>query len=325
VSPPRSPGDAGDEVPQPSAHLEAALRTVYAALPDAFMAVRKGLVAQAKGDGDAAGAAAIGRLRKPSTAAWAVNLLAREEPGLVEELVDLGVRMRTAQSRLDTATLTSLRPERDRVVAGVVAAAARLVAEAGRTLSPAAQDDVRGTVVAALADEQASAAVTSGQLTRALSYSGFGEVDLSEAVVRTSSGSILSVVRGGTGQATGAGTGRAVRPDSGPGAGHEEDAGDEAAAGEEEAAARVVAAEAELEAAAEALSRAQDAVAAARGHAEETRERVAVVERQLAKAREADERALEAVTDAVRARKEAETARSAAEESLARLRAGVED
>jgi hypothetical protein len=304
-------------------HLEAALRAVYATVPEDFMAVRKALVAEAKADGDKEGAAAIGRLRKPSTAAWAVNLLAREEPELVEELVDLGGRMRSAQSQLDAATLTSLRPERDRVVAAVVGAASRLVADAGRTLSPAAQDDVRGTVVAALADEQASDAVVSGQLTRALSYSGFGEVDLSEAVVRTSSGSILSVVRGGPrpGGRPG-GTRGASRTADEPDDSQDEmtdEAVDET--DEEAAAARVAAAEAELEAATAALESAQGAVAAAREHAEETRERVAVVERQLAKAREADERALEAVTDAVRARKEAEAARGTAEETLARLRA----
>lgn len=318
MPPPHRPGDADDQAP-PTAHLEAALRTVYAALPDDFMAVRKALVAQAKEEGDQQGATAIGRLRKPSTAAWAVNLLARQEPELVGELVALGVRMRTAQSSLDTATLTSLRPERDRVVAGVVAAAARVVAETGRTLSAAVQDEVRGTVVAALADDQASAAVTSGQLTRALSYSGFGEVDLSEAVVRTSSGSILSVVRG-TGGGGASGTGRDAGPDEDDGTD-----GGEGVTAEEDAADRVAAAEAELEAAGSALSTAQDAVAAAREHAEETRERVGVVERQLAKAREADERALEAVTDAVRRRKEAEAARTAAEESLARLRAELDD
>lgn len=318
----RRPGDVDDEVTEPSGHLEAALRTVYAAVPEDFMAVRKSLVADARADGDKEGAAAIGRLRKPSTAAWAVNLLAREEPELVEELVALGVRMRAAQSRLDTATLTSLRPERDRLVAGVVGAATRVVADTGRTLSAAAQDDVRGTVIAALADEQASTAITSGQLTRALSYSGFGEVDLSEAVVRTSSGSILSVVRGSAGAGAGAKPRAARGSGDGPVNGDADGAyGEEPEEEGEDSAARLAAAAAELEAAVTALSTAQDAVTAAREHAEETRERVAVVERQLAKAREADERALEAVTGAVRARKEAEAARSTAEESLARLRA----
>ncbi|MEO5983251.1 MAG: hypothetical protein ABIQ13_13150 [Pedococcus sp.] len=309
-----------------SAHLAQALRAVYGASPTDFMAVRKELAGAARADGDAAGAKAIGALRKPSMAAWAVNLLAREAPELVEELVELGGRMRGAQARLDTATLTSLRPDRDRVVAEVVAAAAALVADAGRTLSASGQDDVRGTVIAALADEQASTAVTSGQLTRALSYSGFGEVDLSEAVVRTSSGSILSVVRDRPGaQAAHAGGARQVS--TARRADDETPEDDNAADGapDDALADRLDRAGAELEAAAAAHDAAEAAVTRAREHAEDTRDRIAVVERQLVKAREADERALESVTDAVRARKAAQTVRHTAQESLDRLRAATDE
>ncbi|MEP6854855.1 MAG: hypothetical protein ABJA33_05275 [Pedococcus sp.] len=309
-----------------SAHLAQALRAVYGASPTDFMAVRKELAGAAGADGDAAGAKAIGALRKPSMAAWAVNLLAREAPELVEELVELGGRMRGAQARLDTATLTSLRPDRDRVVAEVVAAAAALVADAGRTLSASGQDDVRGTVIAALADEQAAIAATSGQLTRALSYSGFGEVDLSEAVVRTSSGSILSVVRDRPGaQAAHAGGARQVS--TARRADDETPEDDNAADGapDDALADRLDRAGAELEAAAAAHDAAEAAVARAREHAEDTRDRIAVVERQLVKAREADERALESVTDAVRARKAAQTVRHTAQESLDRLRAATDE
>ena len=320
-----------------SAHLAQALREVYGASPTDFMAVRKTLAAAAKADGDTAGAKAIGTLRKPSMAAWAVNLLARQDPELVEELVELGVRMRGAQARLDTATLTSLRPERDRIVTAVVAAAAALVSEAGRTLSASGQDDVRGTVIAALADEQASTAVTSGQLTRALSYSGFGEVDLSEAVVRTSSGSILSVVRDrpGAGATDGgeARKGSSARPatarranaDAPNAEAPDDEAPDDDSTDDDTPADRLARAEAELEAAAAAHAEAEAAVTRARERAEDTRDRIAVVERQLAKAREADERALEAVTDAVRARKAAEAARHTAQESVNRLRAASDD
>ena len=322
------PADLTDDT---SAHLAEALRAVYGASPTEFMTVRKELAAAAKADGDALGAKAIGALRKPSLAAWAVNLLARSRPELVHELVELGARMRGAQARLDTATLTSLRPERDRVVADVVAAANTVAADAGRPLSASAQDDVRGTAIAALADEDASAAVSSGQLTRALSYSGFGEVDLSEAVVRTSSGSILSVVRdGGAASSRGRGptaAGQTADPGADPSADPSADqsadrAGDPGTAGapgpspEEQ----LSLAEAELAAAATAHAAAEEVVARAREHADDTRERIAVVERQLAKAREADERALEAVTDAVRARKAAEAARRTAQAEVDRLR-----
>jgi hypothetical protein len=280
--------------------LAAAMQELYAADPDEFMALRKRLAAAAKADGDGAVATEIGKLRKPSVAAWALNLAARLDPALVERLVDLGTQMRSAQSRLDTGTLTRLRPERDRLLADVVEAAEAAATRAGRRLTPAAQQDVRATVIAALADEHAAQAVASGQLTRALSYSGFGEVDLSEAVARTSStGSILTLLRG---------SGR-IDEEAGP---------VEASSGEaEETPPDLAALAAAVEDAERELSAAETAVTRARERAEETRERLAVVERQLAKAREADERALEAVTDAVRARKAAEEARHTAEQALA--------
>ena len=293
--------------------LAAALRSLYAVPPEEFMAERKRLVAAAKADSDPAVAKEIGTLRKPSLAAWAVNLLAREAPDLVDGLADLGGRMRAAQGRLDTDTLTSLRPERDQLLEEVVRTTVRLVADAGRTCSAAAQQDVRATAIAALADEQAMTAMASGQLARPLSYSGFGEVDLAEAVVRTTSGAILSVVRGGGRGAKGAGP-RDADPEDADDTGDEtdDDTGDDTGDEPDEAQLRAT-----LEAAEKQLATAEAAVTRARERAEETRERLAVVERQLTKAREADERALEAVTDAVRARKAAVAAWHTAQEALA--------
>ena len=284
------------DVPLP---LAEAMQRLYAAGLDEFMALRGELVAGARAEGDRATAAEIGKLRKPSVAAWAVNLTARRSPEVVLALVRLGSRMRAAQSRLDTGALTALRPERDEVVRDFVQAAVRETESAGRSLGPGAREEVRATAVAALADEGAGAAVSSGQLTRALSYSGFGEVDLSEAVARTASGAILTIVPGARDDADSAGD-----------TGDNGDAGDtdELSLGDLEQA---------LQVAENQLAEAERAVARARERAEETRERLAVVERQLAKAREADERALEEVTDAVRARKQAVAARSAAEQALA--------
>ena len=286
----------------PSAALAAAMRSLYAVTPEEFMAERRRVVAEAKAAGEPAVATELGRLRKPSLAAWAVNLLARRAPDVVDGLADLGERMRDAQGRLDTDTLTSLRPERDTLLAELVATTVRLVADAGRSCSPAAQQDVRATAIAALADEQAMTAVASGQLTRALSYSGFGEDDLAEAVARTTGGAILTVVPGGR---SGGGSASA---DGGPSQAPDD--------GDDQAPATLADLEAGVAQADRLAADADAAVARARERAEETRERLAVVERQLAKAREADERALEAVTDAVRARKAAEAARDAARAAL---------
>lgn len=291
-------------MPEVSPALTEALQALYAVEPDAFMAARRERVAAARAGGDRESATEIGKLRKPTVAAWAMNLLARQAPEVVEDLVALGARMRAAQARLDAATLTALRPERDEAVRRFVAAATDLAQGSGRTLAPAALEDVRATAVAALADEGASTAVSSGQLTRALSYSGFGEVDLSEAVARTASGAILTVVSGTGGATAGAGASRG-----------EED--DEQSTQPASAEVRREELEDALAEAQRRLEQAEATVVETREHADDTRQRLAVVERQLTKAREADERALEAVTDAVRARKQATAARDAARQALA--------
>lgn len=178
--------------------VAAAARSLYAVPLAEFVASRKALAAAAKADGHAAAAKEILTLRKPTLTAWAMNLVPRGDTGVLADLVGLGARMRAAQSRLDTGTLTSVRGERDAALTAYVGAVVSAAEEEGATLSAGAREEVRASAIAALADETAAQALTSGQLTRALSYSGFGEVDLSGAVGVTSSGSIMSVLQGGS-------------------------------------------------------------------------------------------------------------------------------
>lgn len=182
-----------------------AARSLYAVPLADFVASRKALAASAKTEvaaelGAKEGTAAakeILALRKPTVTAWAINLASREDRGVIADLVGLGARMRAAQARLDASVLTSVRGERDATITAYVERVAEVATAAGAALSASGRDEVRATAIAALADESASDAVASGQLTRALSYSGFGEVDLSGAVGLTSSGSIMSVLPGG--------------------------------------------------------------------------------------------------------------------------------
>ncbi|MDT0215471.1 hypothetical protein Q9R29_16395 [Rothia sp. ARF10] len=188
--------DTGDDSAVEQAVADAARRLYAVPLAD-FVASRKALAAEAKTAAGPAASKAVLALRKPTLPAWAMNLVPRGDSSALTDLVGLGARMRAAQSRLDTATLTSLRGERDAALTAYVEAVATVAEEEGASLSAAAREEVRASAIAALADESASDALASGQLTRALSYSGFGEVDLSGAVGVTSSGSVVSVLPGG--------------------------------------------------------------------------------------------------------------------------------
>ena len=175
--------------------LARAVDAVYAVAPEDFVATRKEQVARLRAEGLREGAKLVGALRKPSVAAAAVNALVRAEDPVVEQLLDVGARMRHAQSAMDMAALAGLRGDRDDLLAAWVAAARAL--SPGGALTSAVEAEVRDTAVAALADAGATEVVTSGSLTRALSYSGFGEVDIADAVARTSTGVVLTRIEGG--------------------------------------------------------------------------------------------------------------------------------
>lgn len=127
-------------------------------------------------------AAQVRRMRKPTVTAWLLNLLAREDPDLLAEVDDLGQRMRRMQAKGDARGVLEVRPERDDVLRRMVAAVAQVSRDRGRPLPTSGGEEVSATVIAALADQGSAAALLSGMLVRSLSYSGFGEVDLDDAV-----------------------------------------------------------------------------------------------------------------------------------------------
>lgn len=177
--------------------LQEAAWQVYAVPPAEFVPTRTAWVRRLRGEGHKETAKAVNALRKPSVSAAAVNALARSEDPVLQRLRDVGSRLRHAQSALDGASLAALRGERDELLTEWVVAARRHAP--GGVLTAAVEAEVRDTAVAALADAEATEVVLSGTLTRALSYSGFGEVDVADAVARTSTGVVLTRIEGGRG------------------------------------------------------------------------------------------------------------------------------
>ncbi|WP_433688174.1 hypothetical protein ACQP0I_05685 [Micromonospora carbonacea] len=152
------------------------LRRLYTEPPEAFVATRDAAVAEARRAGDPATAREIARLRRPTVAAWLVNLLALRRPELVADLTQLAEALRAAQRDLRGPRLRELSGQRRAAVAALVAEARRLAADAGQPAGKLPLGEVEATLNAALSDAEVAGQVRSGRLLRAASYAGFGEV-----------------------------------------------------------------------------------------------------------------------------------------------------
>lgn len=162
-------------MPGPSREL---VNRLYSTPPDRFVAARDAAVADARRAGDAATAREIVKLRRPTVAAWLVNLLAIRRPELVADLAQFSDALRAAQRDLRGPRFRELSVQRRAVVGALVAEVRRLAAEA--EAAPPANKlplaEVEATLNAALSDVEVAEQVRSGRLLRATSYAGFGEV-----------------------------------------------------------------------------------------------------------------------------------------------------
>ncbi|MEU1241607.1 hypothetical protein ABZ388_14725 [Micromonospora parva] len=154
------------------------VQQLYRTPPDRFVAAREAAVAQARQAGDPATARELARLRRPTVAAWLVNLLAIRRPELVADLVQLADALRSAQRELRGPKLRELSAQR-RAVVGSLVAEVRKLAAAEPDAPPANRlplAEVEATLNAAFSDVEVAEQVRAGRLLRAASYAGFGEV-----------------------------------------------------------------------------------------------------------------------------------------------------
>ncbi|MGW0181428.1 hypothetical protein [Nocardia sp. NPDC003345] len=160
---------------------------LYGLAPGEFVAARTERARAATAAGDRELAAAIGALRKPTVAAWAVNALVRAVPDEVDALLGLGEQLRTAQRELSGDRLRLLTRQRRQVVDALTARAGEVAAERGQPVSAAVLRQVGETLTAALADPGVAEGVRTATLAAAATYEGFGPVDPDLTVVRDES------------------------------------------------------------------------------------------------------------------------------------------
>jgi hypothetical protein len=157
---------------------EDVIRALYEAPPEGFVAGRAAAIDEAKRAGDKETAKRLAALRKPTVAAWLVNLLALRRPELIDELVELSTALRSAQRSLQGEQLRELSTQRRQVVSALVNAAQKLAVEddPGLRTVKLPMAEVEATLTAALAEPDIAEQVRSGRLVKAATYAGFGEV-----------------------------------------------------------------------------------------------------------------------------------------------------
>lgn len=156
--------------------LTASVAALFTGPVERFVTERDALARTLRDAGQIDAADEVKALRRPTAAAAALNRVAADP--VVTQLCDLGERLRDAQQRMDAPAMRDLSGERTEAID-------RLLGALGHPTG-SLREQVVATATAALADPAAAEALRTGRLTKALSYSGFGEVDLSDAVARWS-------------------------------------------------------------------------------------------------------------------------------------------
>ncbi len=127
-------------------------------------------------------AAPVRALRKPSLAAWVVNLLARRESAQVEQVLTVGAALREAQEGMSGDQLRALTRQRRQLTAAITQQARALAGEAGARVTQAVADQVEATLTAAMISAACGEAVRSGLLVAPLTTTGVDDVDAASAV-----------------------------------------------------------------------------------------------------------------------------------------------
>jgi hypothetical protein len=171
--------------PKAERELERRVDGLYGAPLEEFTALRNELAKELRGSGDRAAAEEVGRLRKPTAAAWAINQLSHRKEPTLRGVLEAGRKLRKAQeSALGGGSGAALRTagadEREAVAAAAAAASGIL----GETASKAAQLKVRNSLHAAAGDDDVRTAIEKGRLSTDHEPMGLGPFTASGAAPR---------------------------------------------------------------------------------------------------------------------------------------------
>ncbi|GAA4416967.1 hypothetical protein GCM10023169_12530 [Georgenia halophila] len=165
-------------MPSQQQDLVAVANELYGLPLGDFISTRNARAKGVRKEGNTDLAWAIQGLAKPSVAAWLANLMVRQMEDEVDQILELGETLRQAQDELDAAQLRALGQQRRKLLSAVVGKARDLAEEEGQKVSAGVAEQTADTLQAAMADEDAAAALRTGFLVQPMESSGFDSVDL---------------------------------------------------------------------------------------------------------------------------------------------------
>ena len=151
--------------------VDEATTELYGSDPESFTERRSALAAQARAAGDRSAAKEIAGLRKPTRPAWMINQLLRADPGVADQLVQLGDELRAAEAALDGTKIRELSQARRRLVDTLIRQALQHAGE--EAPSAALREDLTATFGAAVADPQVARELAAGTLLRPVHRADF--------------------------------------------------------------------------------------------------------------------------------------------------------
>jgi hypothetical protein len=286
--------------------LLAVAERLYAGPAEEFTEARN---AAAKGV-DRSLAAEIKKLKKPSVAAWAVNLLVRAETEQIDSVLELAASLRAAAEALDGDELRALTRQRRQLTSALATAARSHARDAGVRLTGPVVDQVEGMLTAAMLDPVAAQVVRTGRVVTAFTSTGVSDLDVAGVVAVPASLEVQATSRPAADASAGDGPPDLhVVPDHAAKRAAAEDA-------LEEAEQQVSAAEAELAEVARSVDDLNARRLQLQGEADELRRRLAAIEDEVDEVDDELEEAQEARDDAQAVLREAEGARSSAQSHL---------
>ena len=153
---------------------------LYAEPQSAFTAARDAAAKEvATGeDADKELAARVKALKKPSVAAWTVNVLVRREAEQIDQVLTLGASLRAAAESMAGEELRALTRQRRQLTHALADTARDLAREQDVRLTTAVVDQVEGMLTAAMLDPVAAQVVRSGLVLTAFTSTGVSELDI---------------------------------------------------------------------------------------------------------------------------------------------------